>query len=184
MSRLYWFAPCVLYQLNAKQIGTMKKISCCCSCKQLSRVVLCLFSCVSTARSQWLSSLASLTFRFLSRPKTMCFFRTLCSPSFCPVQAMLTQTASFFAQCFIFSDMHAIVKIMVSLPILMAQSTFCICNRAWDRNKVHVGLLVLLLLSTHHSDNILDLPRHASFIESKGSTQEASLSALDSADRI
>lgn len=91
---------------HTSQIRTVKKRSCCCSSKQLSQVVRCLFSCVLTARSQWLSSLASLTFRFLFRPKTMCFSRMQCSPWFHPDQAMLTQTAfaSSFAHCFIFSN--------------------------------------------------------------------------------
>lgn len=170
---------------STTQIGTVKKISCCCSSKQLSQVVLCLLSCVLTASSQWLSSLASLTFRFLSWPKTMCLSSTLCSPSLRLDQAMLTQAAfgSSFAHCFIFSDMHAIVKIMVLLPIFVAQSTFSICFgvEAWHRNKVHAGLLVLLIFSSHHLENILDLPRHATFIECKGSAQGAPLSALQSA---
>lgn len=173
---------------RATQIGTVKKISCCCCSKQLSQVVLCLFSCVLTARSQWLSSLASLTFRFLSRPKTMCSSRTQCSPSFLPDQAMLTLSAfgSSFAHCFIFSDMHAIVKIMVLLPILVAWSTFSICNgvEPWDRNEVHAGLLVLLILSSNHSENVLDFPRHATLTECKGSIQRAPLSALQSAYTI
>lgn len=173
---------------SATQIGTVKKISCCCSSKQLSQVVLCLFSCVLTARSQWLSSLASLTFRFLSQPKTMCFSRTLCSPPFRPDQAMLTQSAlgSSFAHCFIFSDMHAIFKIVVLLPIAVAWSTFSICIgvEPWDRNKVHAGLLVFLIFSSNHSENILDFPRHATFTKCKGSIQGAPISALQSAYTI